>query len=522
MNFKKRIETLKKSFLNPLKGSFRGIEREALRVEPNGFLSSQGHFKSLGSSLLHPNITTDFSESQLEFVTQPFQDPMKALELLRNLHYFTYRNIEDELLWPSSMPSLLDEKKGVPMALFGSSNEGRFKHIYRVGLKNRYGTHMQAISGVHYNLSYPRDLWQALMDLEEYQGSLKDFISRSYFSLIRNFHRYGWVLLYFFGASPVLDQSFFKSCNKKHSLNEFDDKGTLFLPYATSLRMSDLGYHNKKQKDLQFCFNSLESFLVGIERAIRTVDEDYARIGVKVNGEYRQLNNHILQIENEYYGPIRPKRSSFKKDRTNTQLLKEEGVEYVELRILDLNPFAPLGIDLDQVKFIDTFLTYCLLKDSPPCSPEGIMMYQGNWEKVAVRGREPGLQLTHEERKIPLRDWGMAIYEELKKVASLFESFEKGQDYTSIIEKFHTSLQDPDYTLSGHLIRELEINHQSYFEFSREKAFYFKKQALQNPPNEEIQKRLAIISQDSNKAQEKMEKMNQVDFDQFLAQYFNS
>ena len=522
MELKKNIKALAALKGSPLKGLTRGIERETLRASPNGYLSTHPHFKGLGSALTNPNITTDFSESQIEFVTPAFSDAHNALDYLRDIHNFSYGQISDEFLWPSSMPCLLDEKTGIPIGEYGSSNLAKFKNTYRHGLKNRYGTYMQAISGIHYNLSFPKGLWDLLKKEEGYEGSDKDFISHAYFSLIRNFHRYGWVLLYFFGGSPVLDKSFFTSCNKNSNLDKFDDKGTLFLPHATSLRMSDLGYHNKKQKELEFCFNSMESYLMGLERAIRTEDSDYHDIGVEKDGEYKQLNTNILQIENEYYGQIRPKRSPSGDNRRPNHLLRDEGVEYVELRIMDINPFSAIGINLDQMRFIDAFLTYCLLKESPPCSFNTTQAFKSNWQLVATKGREEGLRLKKGDKDISLKLWGISIYEELKVVADLLDQAEGITEYTEVVEKFRSSIIDPNYTISGYLLNELKLNNQSFFEFSLEKAKEFKGEITKTPLDNETLSTFSEIAEKSLDSQKELEGADKISFDEYLADYLNT
>ncbi|RLA64813.1 MAG: glutamate--cysteine ligase [Epsilonproteobacteria bacterium] len=522
MEFKKNIRALKGLGGAPLKGLTRGIERETLRADLKGYLSAKQHQKGLGSALTNPYITTDFSESQIEFVTPAFSKSNEALDFLRDLHQFSYDQITDELLWPSSMPCLLDEKQGIPVAKYGSSNLAKFKHVYRLGLKNRYGTYMQAISGIHYNLSFPSELWSLLKKQEEYEGSEKDFISHAYFSLIRNFHRYGWVLLYFFGSSPVLDKSFFTSGGKDHNLDKFDDKGTLFLPHATSLRMSDLGYHNKKQKNLEFCFNSMESYLMGLERAIRTEDVDYKKIGIKKDGEYKQLNTNVLQIENEYYGQIRPKRSPSGDTKRANHLLRDEGVEYVELRIMDSNPFSPIGLNLDQMRFIDAFLTYCLLKESPPCSFKTTQAYKGNWQKVATEGRKDNLRLKNGEKDIGLKLWGLSIYEELKEVAELLDLAEGITEYTDVVEKFRSSLIDSNYTISGYLLNELKLNDQSFFEFSMAKAQEFKNEITKVPMSDLKLSKLKEDAKNSLISQKEIEQSDKTTFNEYLENYIKT
>ncbi len=146
-------------------------------------------------------------------------------------------------------------------------------------------------------------------------------------------------------------------------------KGSLYLPYATSLRMSDLGYTNSAQSSLNISYNNLPDYIQGLRQAISTPSAEYASIGIKVDGEYQQLNSNILQIENEFYSTIRPKRTTQSGERP-TCALKRRGVEYIEVRALDVNPFSAVGINAEQMRFLDLFLIYCLLEQSPDLSAE--------------------------------------------------------------------------------------------------------------------------------------------------------
>ena len=287
----------------------RGIEKETLRTTPQGEISQSDHPQALGSTLTHPHITTDYSEALLEFITPVSTSREATLEFLLDLHRFSLSHLENqELLWPASMPCKLDGNESVRIGEYGTSNVGFMKHVYRRGLDARYGRIMQSIAGIHYNVSFPDELWPLLAKLEGLpaEAADKDWRSTRYFSLIRNFRRYSWLLMYLFGASPVLDESFL-SGNDQHPLKKLA-AGTWGEPTATSLRMSDLGYQNKVQGTLKICFNSLENYINTLNLAISQPYPDYAKIGTKVNGEYRQLNTGILQIENEYYSDIRPKR----------------------------------------------------------------------------------------------------------------------------------------------------------------------------------------------------------------------
>jgi len=291
---------------NTLSGIVRGIEKEGLRVTPESRVAQTAHQATLGSTLTHPSITTDYSEALLEFITPVLNGVEETVEYLSDLHTFTSRKIEQERIWPASMPCKLDGDASIPIANYGSSNVGTLKHVYRQGLGVRYGRIMQSIAGIHYNFSLPDSFWQAYQvklnqQDPQVEQSLQDFKSAHYFSLIRNFRRYSWILHYLFGASPVLDKSFLDGRKQEeHGLDRLLDN-TYGLPYATSLRMSDLGYQNSAQEALHVSYGSLDDYVTTLAQAMKHKYDAYQEIGVKVDGEYRQLNTNVLQIENEYY-----------------------------------------------------------------------------------------------------------------------------------------------------------------------------------------------------------------------------
>src|SRR6185295_17134687 len=299
-----------------LEGMRCGIEKESLRVRPDGTLSSVPHPAALGSALTHPHITTDFSESQLELITAPKAGAEACLAELTQIHQFTYRAIGDETLWVSSMPCRLPADETIPFGRYGPSNIGRAKSVYRMGLAHRYGRRMQAISGIHYNWSLP------------------GLANAEYFSLIRNFRRHGWLLFYLFGASPAVCPSFVRG--RAHGLKELRP-GTLYLPHATTLRMGRLGYQSEAQDSISTSFNDLESYGAALEDAMTRTWPAYEKIGVQdKDGNYLQLSTALLQIENEFYGKIRPKRRIRSGERP-LHALRERGVEYVEVRLVDLD-----------------------------------------------------------------------------------------------------------------------------------------------------------------------------------------
>ncbi|MFT6207008.1 MAG: glutamate--cysteine ligase, partial [Colwellia sp.] len=315
--------------LSSLTGIGRGIEREGLRVLPEGRLSLAPHHKSLGAALTHPNITTDYAETLLEFITPVSFDPKTTIAQLQDIQKYTLSKIDGELLWPMSMPCFVDNDDAIPLANYGSSNVGQMKTAYRQGLKNRYGSMMQVISGIHFNFSFSQGFWQSMQKISENKAPINDFISEKYFSLLRNYKRYCWLIPYLYGSSPTICGSFLK--NKTTTLPfKKSASGYMYLEYATSLRMSDLGYTNSEQASLKICYNDLNGYLDGVQNAINLPSEKFAAFGLKVNGKYQQLNSNILQIENELYAPIRPKQVA-KSGEKPSEALRNRGVEYIEV-----------------------------------------------------------------------------------------------------------------------------------------------------------------------------------------------
>src|SRR5690625_3637176 len=311
-----------------LAGGLNGLEKESLRVTPDGAIAQTPHAEALGSALTHPSITTDYSEALLEFITPPLPDATDTLADLERIHSYVYHVLEDELLWVASMPCVVGGDASIPIAEYGTSNAGRMKHVYRRGLEYRYGRVMQAIAGIHYNYSLPLEFWPMYRAVAESNADLQAFRNEHYFGLTRNFQRYGWLVPYLFGASPALCRSFIG--DREHNFEEVDGH-TLYLPYATSLRMSDIGYKNKAQAALQISYNDIEAYVENLTRAITTPAPEYADAGVHVDGEWRQLNSNILQIENEYYSFVRPKSLAGPNERP-TLALRRRGVDYIEDR----------------------------------------------------------------------------------------------------------------------------------------------------------------------------------------------
>lgn len=497
-----RLNQVKSSDRLPLMLQFnRGIEKEGLRVTTQGQISQAPHPVKLGSALTHPYITTDFAESQLEFITPVSQDVDQSLDKLHQLHAYATENIASELIWPASMPCYLKGEEDVAIAEYGGSVKGKSKHIYRLGLANRYGRIMQSISGIHYNFSLPDEFWQSLYQEEKTTLSLQEFISEQYFGLMRNFNRYSWLLCYLFGASPVLDKSFMTEGSCSLAVMGKDSIG---LPYATSLRMSGLGYQSQAQASLNISLNSLDAYLEDFDLALNQHYQKYEKYEFEKPNE-EQLNSNILQIENEYYSQIRPKRNTLTDESAN-QALKARGVEYIEIRLLDLNPFLPLGIDKKQIDFIDTFLLYCLLAESSPITQTEQNEIADNHTRVLTRGREPGLNLLQSGKVRTLKESANQIFYALRPIAKLLDSAQEGATgaYGTALDAQLSKVRYPELTPSGEIIAKISgsqsVNDLMLSLSEGHKAFF-----KTNPISSLVNQSLAELAQQSHFSQHQME-----------------
>lgn len=492
-----------------------GIERECLRVDSDGQLALTPHPQALGSALTNAQITTDYSESLLEFITPALADPAQTLKNLEQTHRFVYGKLADEYLWSPSMPCPLPEEALIPIARYGDSNIGKLKYVYRNGLALRYGKTMQCIAGIHYNFSLPDALWQVLQEHEGNTQSALDYQSASYIAMIRNFRRYSWLLMYLFGASPALDVGFMRG--REHSLQQLD-QDTLYLPYATSLRMSDLGYQSNAQAELTPCYNDLSSYISSLRQAVGTPYQPYVDIGTRTpDGEWLQLNSNILQIENEYYSSIRPKRVTYSGERP-IQALRARGVQYIEVRCLDINPLLPLGINLEEARFLDAFLLFCALQESPQLEPNECHASSNNFLKVVMEGRRPGLELERNGGSVTLQAWATELLQKIQQSAELLDRSNAGHEHIAALHAQQNKVDDTRLTPSAQVLAQLEKG-ESFAAFSLRQsklhADYFRSQPL---TAEQLQEREAAAA-DSLQEQATIEAQDEVDFESFAAAY---
>jgi glutamate--cysteine ligase len=484
-----------------LRGIRRGIEKESLRAQPDGKLALTPHPAALGSALTHPHITTDFSESQLELITGAHASVEAALEELTQVHQFTYRVMDeagDERLWVSSMPCGLPPDETIPIGRYGTSNVGRAKSVYRMGLSHRYGRRMQTISGIHYNWSLP------------------DVSSEAYFSLIRNFRRHAFLLLYLFGASPALCSSFVDG--RPHELQPLGD-GSMHMPHGTSLRMGRLGYQSEAQASLAVSYNSLDGYAASLQDALTRPWPAYEAIGIRnLGGDYNQLATSLLQIENEFYGTIRPKRVIYPGERP-LHALRERGVEYVEVRLMDLDPFEPVGINAQTMRFLDVFLLHSLAADSPPDTRAEIAELAHNQHLTAARGREPGLQLKRNGREVALTEWGGELLAEFEPVAAVLDAAHGGTQHADAVRAAAAALRDPASLPSARVLEATKAHGNSFIGFVRAQAAQTREALLALPFPAERRAHFERMTQSSLEAQRRTEAGDTMPFEIYRAQY---
>jgi len=492
----------------------RGIEKESLRVTPHGDLAKTRHPAELGSALTHPHITMDFSEAQLELITDVHASAASALSELTDVHRFVYANVGDELLWASSMPCILGPDEEIPIARFGSSNAGRSKTVYRLGLGHRYGRLMQTISGIHYNFSLPEPLWPAIAASRGGSAD-QDFVTAAYFGLIRNFRRYSWLLVYLFGASPAVCKSFLRGSDG--NLDQFDE-GTMYLPHATSLRMGRLGYQSDAQSSLHISYNSLAQYAETMRLAMTTPYPPYEVVGVKSGTAYRQLSTTLLQIENEFYGAIRPKRRTVSGERP-LEALHGRGVEYVEVRCLDLNPFLSLGIDADVCRFLDVFLLLCLFKASPLDSRAESEEILANQLAVVERGREPQLGLVRGGVGVTLCGWATELLAECARIATEIDAVLGGSEHAQTVELQRRKVEAPELTPSARVLNAMHNQRVPYFRFAMNQSAAHRGWFGERPLDTDRFADFVAMSDQSIAEQALMEDADRIPFDRYLENF---
>jgi len=494
----------------------RGIEKESLRVSSEGLISQVGHPAALGSALTNPFITTDFSEALLEFITPAYASIDECLSTLDQVHRYTVSNLEQEMLWVSSMPCPAGQANEIPLARYGSSNIGQLKTLYRSGLSERYGSIMQAIAGIHYNFSMPEEFWPAYQKICNDDQELSSFITDKYLHLIRNFHRYSWLLIYLFGASPAACRCFVEG--REHALDSLDEK-TLYLPDATCLRMGNLGYKSETQDSLFVCYNELDSYVNCLDEAMRSPVPEYQAIDQRSqDGKPIQINANLLQLENEFYSTIRPKRNALDGERPLSALTRA-GIEYVEVRCLDLNPFHPLGIDAEQIRFLDSFLLYCLLSESTECHKQEFFEVAANINTTVNSGRNLKTELQNDGSAIELGKWATSLLDDIQHSATILDTLHESEEYNAALSAQQDKLANPDLTPSGAMLKIMEEQNLSFYDFSLRMSAQHRDHFLSEPLDEKIKKMLDEKAAESIVKQKEIEAADELNFEDFLTQW---
>lgn len=499
-------------------GFLKGIEKEGLRVDRNGFIAQTPHPEALGSALTHPSITTDYSEALLELITPVCSSTSGMLESLRNTHRFVQQNLGDEVFWPASMPCELNGDASIPIAEYGSSNTGQLKHVYRQGLAVRYGRMMQSIAGTHYNLSLPDSFWDIWQRALGDQQSMKDFKSEQYFWLIRNFRRRSWLLMLLFGASPALDASFVDGM--RHDLSRFDER-SWYGDQATSLRMGDLGYHNNAQSSLNICFNKLSTYTQTLDRAIHTNWPAYEALGTQRDGQFIQINTSVLQIENEYYSAVRPKRTAQSGEKP-IHALESRGVEYIEVRCLDLDPFSPVGVNEAQVDFLDLFLLDCLLSESPKIDDAECSRLDDNYKDVVSKGRSHELTLCRAGERTPIGEAATAILDRLEPLADVLDGWNGGEVYRKSLSAQRATLSGDNQVPSARVVDAMRASGLGHRDWAMDMALKHQSTLRTEGMDAGVQAGFVAATKDSLAEQKRIEASDTLKFSDFLEQYLRS
>ncbi|MFZ9034639.1 MAG: glutamate--cysteine ligase [Francisellaceae bacterium] len=485
----------------------RGIERESLRMNGDQLARSM-HPQALGSKLTNAHITVDFAESQLELITAPSSSVVDAFLELKNLTAFTLQNMpESEFILNASMPlSLKDDD--INIACFGESNSGRMKEIYRKGLALRYGKIMQTISGLHYNFSFDPQLLERVAN----ENGLDT--NAQYFSLINHFFEYMWLLPYFFGASPICAKS--SVMIKPDYLSDFDDNSYLG-EFATSLRMSDLGYQSPAQDSLFISYRGLKDYVHDLVQATKTRFAPFANFGL-YDGEHKrqQLNEAILQTESEYYSSIRPKQVARRCERPACALM-DRGVSYLEVRLLDINPFVKNGIDRYMAYFVEALLMTCLLNKPVEYCRQRVARNRENLSQVVKYGRMPGFQLAIKDHsKLSLAEYGMRLLDDIEAVA-----MQMGDDYAHAVSEQRQKLGNPDKTRSAEVVIEA-TSCGGYDKWILKQSRAFSKSMRQYPIPRHILQNLQREAEDSHVAEQMLEKSSKDSITDYIDRYYRS
>ncbi|MEE9334022.1 MAG: glutamate--cysteine ligase [Granulosicoccaceae bacterium] len=504
-----------------------GLEKESLRVAADGAISQQRHPSSLGSPLCNKSITTDFSEALIEMVTPPCKSPESVMAYLTGLHQFIVARLPDqEHLWNTSMPCILQGEQSIRIGQYGNSHNGQMKQAYRRGLGLRYGRRMQAIAGVHFNFSFDEAIWPVWQKLHGHQHkSLFDMSQRDalrtegYFHMTRNLMRVGWMVPYLFGASPAICQSFLGE-DDHPTLKTFNGS-TRYEPFGTSLRLGNIGYQYRDDKnlDLSVCHSNFECYMRDIIGHVSEVHLPYKKTGIRDDiGRHQQLTANRLQIENEYYSSVRPKQIA-EAGEMPIVALKKRGIRYLELRSVDINLLHDTGVNLEQIAMLEMLMMFAWLADSPPLEVDEMRDNASNMTQVAHNGRKAGLQLINTGKPVALDQWGLSIVDSMQIIAQQLDCEAGGDLYVRSLEQQRAKLLDSDKTPSAVVLAGIK-ERGSFFDYALDQSVSSHDALSASTAERDLSSKLAKEVSESIQDLEALEAQCSGSFEVFLQEYF--
>ncbi|MHA0857261.1 bifunctional glutamate--cysteine ligase GshA/glutathione synthetase GshB [Paenibacillus sp. CMAA1364] len=439
----KLIQQLNDNKLNHdlLKGQF-GLEKENVRVDRKGRLALTPHPKAFGNKMENPYIQTDFSESQIEMITPALGSIDEMYQFMEALQDIVTLELKDEYLWPSSNPPKLPEDHEIPIAKMNDPIEDN----YRSELADKYGRKRQLLSGIHYNFSFDEGFLRKLHVLKGEQEGFKEFKDGLYFKVARNLLRYRWFLIYLTGASPVFDKTYIDRCV---DLGEPLDRDSFYFPNMNSLRNSPCGYRN--EKSLYVSFHSMEDYVQDLNELIQS--------------------EKLLSVK-EFYSPVRVKTAI---GDDPLQELKEDGVAYLELRFIDLNPLYKIGISKDKMKFIHLFILFMLLKNDETFSVEDQKIADMNHDQLITEGITGRLH-DQVDKSTTMQEKALACIEEMQEIVRLL--MPKNEEFLHILNDEKEKISHPELNYAS--ILKSKIQESSYLAYHLEKAKQYTQESAQN------------------------------------------
>lgn len=400
-----------------LAGSF-GIEWESLRAKEDGKLSLTPHPAIFGDKLTNPVITTDFSESQIEIITPTFDTIDEAYDTFSLLADLVNSSLpDDEYLWFQSIPCILPYWDRIPIAQY--SEDGVDNQKYREDLAKKYGVKKQMISGVHFNFSFSDNFLKKLYSLEKSNVGFKEFKNDIYLKIARNYLRYCWLIIYLTGCSIGSHQTFSHDCI--HLMDARDNFGSYYSTRGPSFRNASCGYKNLKE--LYPSYDSVEEFVADINRYIE-------------EGDLSEAKELYTQIR------LKPKNPN---DLLNS--LNDGGIEYIEIRTLDINPFYKCGLVKKDMAFLHLFLIYMLIKEE---SDYEFWQKEAkiNEENTAERAYDDSMRLLKDGKEVSIGQWASEIVDDMYEMCDAL-----GINEFDTLNMMYERISNPDSTYGKKLLR---------------------------------------------------------------------